>query len=182
MKWNKNDLCRVSKQDRWFPSCWPLFHWDAFLYLPIIVKHRWTLRGWGVWYFFRLPRRKCQKKNEELLLQTVWPNVFFLYGMLGIAIWCSIWLNIASTSNHIQYSLWNYGFLTVLCFLSFDSGTLIKGKWLSDPCCVSGEINMFDQYWCLGFTMQYVHHTGYFVFLTFVNILLFFFMARKDSQ
>lgn len=29
----------------------------------------------------------------------------FLYVMLGIAIWCSIWLNILSTSNHIPYTV-----------------------------------------------------------------------------
>ena len=139
---------------------------------------------WGSLIIVWLQWRKSQKKRKrkrELLLQTVWPNVFFLYGMLGIAIWCSIWLNIASTSNHIQYSLWNYGFLTI--FLSFfrPRHTYQRKMTLRSLLCLRR-----DQYvWSI--LMSWLHNAvcashRLFCFLTFVNILLFFFMARKESQ
>lgn len=75
------------------------------------------------------------------------PMVFFLYAMHGIAIWCSIWLNIPSTRNHIQFVvLWILNIfmvsfiwlrntclrkITLRSLLCFRYGQYLRFTWLS---------------------------------------------------
>ena len=125
----------------------------------------------------------------------------FLYVMPGIAIQCSIWLNIPSTINHIMYTAHD-----VMDFQSFT----VSFIWLrhtSDEkiTAVLAQINMLNSCWRLDRTTQYVHNKGL-ALLNIVkcillnidisawpaqvkskcgkhwNILLFLVYASKDSQ